>query len=148
MSYYEYVFVARQDLSNQQVESLSDDFSKMIEENGGKVTKTENWGLRNLAYKIKKNRKGHYVMLNVDAPHAAIAEVERNARLNEDVIRFMTIKVDELEEGESAVLRAKNSRDERPRRGGRDDRGGRDERGGRDDRGGRGGPDRRESREN
>lgn len=138
MSYYEYVFVARQELSSQQVDALSEDFTKIIEDNEGKVTKTENWGLRNLAYKIKKNRKGHYVLLNVDAPAGAISELERNARLNEDVIRYMTIRVDELEEGPSAVLRSKNSRDDRgPRRGGRD--------GDRRDGGGRDG-DRRESR--
>ncbi len=145
MSFYEYVFVARQDLSNQQVDALTADFTKLVEDNGGKVAKTESWGLRSLAYKIKKNRKGHYVLLNLDAPAGAVAELERNTRLNEDVIRFMTIKVDELEEGPSAVVRSKGSRDDHgPRRDDRgprrDDRGPRrDDRGPRrDDRGDRG----------
>lgn len=130
MPYYEHVFIARQDLSNQQVDALTADFTKIIEDNGGKVAKAENWGLRNFAYKIKKSRKGHYVLLNLDSPAPAVAELERNVRLNEDIVRHMTIRVDELEEGPSAVVRAKNSRDDRPpRRGGRDDR---DDRGDRD----------------
>jgi len=118
MALYEHVFVARQDISASQVESITADFSKVIEENGGKVAKNEYWGLKNLAYKIKKNRKGHYVLLNIDAPHAAITEMERQCRLHEDVMRFMTIRVDELEEGQSIVLRSKADRDRRPVRGG------------------------------
>jgi len=114
MALYEHVFIARQDVSASQVESITADFSKIIEENDGKVAKSEYWGLKNLAYKIKKNRKGHYVLLNIDAPHAAIAEMERQARLHEDVMRFMTIRVDELEEGQSIVLRSKADRDRRP----------------------------------
>ncbi len=117
MALYELVFIARQDITVTQVETITADFSKVIEENDGKVAKSEYWGLKNLAYKIKKNRKGHYVLLNLDAPHAAIKEVERQARLHEDVMRFMTIRVDELEEGQSIVLRSKADRDRRPQRG-------------------------------
>lgn len=127
MALYEHVFIARQDVSNTQVENITADFSKIIEENGGKVAKNEYWGLKTLAYRIKKNRKGHYVLLNVDAPHAAVAEMERQARLNEDILRFMTVRVEELEEGPSIVLRAKadkeNRRGPRPdNRGPRGDR--------------------------
>ncbi len=121
MALYEHVFIARQDISTSQVESITADFSKIIEENEGKVAKSEYWGLKNLAYKIKKNRKGHYVLLNIDAPHAAMAEVERQARLHEDVMRFMTIRVNEHEEGQSIVLRSKADKERRGPRG--DDRG-------------------------
>ena len=117
MALYEHVFIARQDISAAQVESITADFSKIIEENEGKVAKNEYWGLKNLAYKIKKNRKGHYVLLNIDAPHAAVAEMERQARLHEDVMRFMTIRVEELEEGQSIVLRSKADKDNRRPRG-------------------------------
>lgn len=115
MSLYEYTYIARQDIQPQQVDAITDEFTKIISDNGGNVAKTESWGLRPLAYRIKKYRKGHYVHLNVDAPHAAIAELERNARLHEDVIRYMTIRVEEFEEGDSVVLRS-NSRDSRPPR--------------------------------
>ena len=118
MSLYEYTYIARQDIQPQQVDAITAEFTKIIDDNGGKVAKTESWGLRTLAYRIKKYKKGHYVHLNLDAPHAAIAELERNARLHEDVIRYMTIRVDEFEEGDSVVLRSKD-RDSR----GRDDRG-------------------------
>jgi small subunit ribosomal protein S6 len=131
MPQYECVFIARQDISSSQVEGLIGQFSNIVEESGGKVANTEMWGLRNLAYRIKKNRKGHYVMLNLDAPSAAVQEMERNMRLNEDVIRYLTIRVNELEAGPSIVMQARHSRDERGGRGGRDERGGR---------GGRGGP--------
>ncbi|MCK0069879.1 MULTISPECIES: 30S ribosomal protein S6 [Kordiimonas] len=117
MALYEHVFIARQDISASQVESITADFSKIIEENEGKIAKSEYWGLKNLAYKIKKNRKGHYVLLNIDAPHAAVAEMERQARLHEDVMRFMTIRVEELEEGQSIVLRSKADKDNRRPRG-------------------------------
>jgi small subunit ribosomal protein S6 len=120
MATYEHVFIARQDVNASQVEGITADLSKIIEGNDGKVAKTEYWGLKNLAYKIKKNRKGHYVLLNIDAPHAAVAEMERQARLHEDVIRFMTIRVEELEEGDSIVLRAKADKE---RRGPREPRG-------------------------
>ena len=124
MAYYENVFLVRPDVSTQQVEGLATQFSEIVTAQGGKVTKTEHWGLRNLTYRIKKNRKAHYVMFNIDAPAAAIAEMERNMRLSEDVLRTMTVRVDELEEGPSAMLQNK----------GRDDtgRGGRRERRGRD----------------
>lgn len=116
MSLYEYTYIARQDIQPQQVDAITDQFAKIISDNGGEVAKTESWGLRNLAYRIKKYKKGHYVHLNLDAPYAAIAELERNARLHEDVIRYMTIRVDEFEEGDSVVLRSKD-RDSRPREG-------------------------------
>ena len=146
MPLYECVFIARQDISSNQVEGLVGQFTGIIEENGGQVAKTEMWGLRNLAYRINKNRKGHYALLNLDAPAVAIHEMERNMRLNEDVIRYLTIRVAELEEGPSIVLQSKHSRDDRGGRGGRGgfrgDRGG-DRGGGRgDDRGGGRGGDR------
>ena len=122
MPFYEHVFIARQDIQTAQVDAIADDFTKIIENNGGKVANREYWGLRNLTYRIKKNRKGHYVMLNLDAPAAALAELERNARLNEDVLRYMSIRVDALEEGPSIMMQ-KPPRDDRPRRDG--DRGGR-----------------------
>lgn len=148
MAYYECVFIARQDISTQQVEGLSDEFAQIIETGGGKVTKRESWGLRNLAFKIKKNRKGHYMLFNIDSPSDAVLEMERNMRLNEDVLRYMTVRVEELEEGPSAMMQQKDRRDDR--RGGpggrRDDRGGdrRDDR--RDDRRGDRGGDRGERR--
>lgn len=120
MSYYESVFLARPDITTEQVEGLADTFTKTIEEQGGKVASRENWGLRNLTYRIKKNRKAHYIMLNIDAPGPAIHEMERLMRLNEDVMRYMTIKVDELNEGPSVLMQNKSSRDERPRRENRD----------------------------
>lgn len=120
MSLYEHVFIVRQDVSQQAAEGLAETFKTIITENGGKVEKTEFWGIRTLAYKIRKNRKGHYILMNIDAPHAAVTEMERQMKLNEDVLRLMTIRVDELEEGPSAVL-ASRGRDDR--RGGRDDRG-------------------------
>ena len=119
MPLYEHVIIARQDISPQQVETLNDSMKSIIEEGGGKVAKTEYWGLRTLTYRIKKNRKGHYTLMNIDSPYPAVAEMERQLGLNEDVLRFKTFKVDELEEGESAMMR-KGGRDDR--RGGRDDR--------------------------
>ena len=128
MSFYESVFIARQDISTAQVDSLTETFENIIKDLGGSVPKKEQWGLRTLAYRIKKKRKGYYVLMNIDAPAGAIHEMERQMRLNEDVIRFLTTRVDELEEGPSAVLRAKERGDDRGRRGGRDDHGGRDDR--------------------
>ncbi|MDP6122246.1 MAG: 30S ribosomal protein S6 [Rhodospirillales bacterium] len=122
MAYYEHVFIARQDVSAPQVEGLTEDFSKLIEEQGGKVTKKEYWGLRSLAYKINKNRKGHYVLINLDAVPDTVLEMERQMRLNEDVLRYLTIRVDELEEGPSVIMQRGSGRDDRPRRSGRDDR--------------------------
>ena len=126
MAYYESVFIARQDLSSTQAEGLADTFQKVIEDQGGKVTKRESWGLRNLAYKVKKNRKGHYVMLKVEAPSNALLEMERNMRINEDVLRYMSVRVDELDTQPSAILQNKD----RGGRDGRDDRGPRRPRGG------------------
>lgn len=119
MPYYETVFVARQDVSAVQVEGLIEGFSSIIQDQGGKVTKKESWGLRNLAYRIKKNRKGHYVLLNLDAPPEAVKEMERNMRLNEDIIRFLTVRVEALEEGPSAMLKSRDERGDRGERGGR-----------------------------
>ena len=135
MSYYESVFIARPDISSAQNEALTDSFKTIVSENGGSVTKTEYWGLKTLAYRIKKNRKGHYSLMNLDAPTAAISELERNMRISEDVLRYMTLRVDELEEEPSIVMRSKGGRDDRGRR---DDRGPRGDRGPRDDRGPRG----------
>ena len=123
MPCYESVFIARQDISAAQTEGLTETFSKIIADNGGNVASTESWGLRTLAFKMNKNRKGHYVLMNIDAPAPALHEMERQMRINEDILRYMTIRVDELEEGPSAMLRNKD-RDDRPRRGGdRSDRG-------------------------
>src|SRR5687767_8265875 len=127
MPLYEHVFLARQDLAQAQVDALAENATKIIADNGGKVVKTETWGLRGLAYRIAKNRKAHYVMLDIDAPASAVAELERQTGINEDVIRFVTIRVDAHEKGPSAMMR----RSERDReRGGRDDRGDRGDRGG------------------
>ena len=124
MALYEHVFLARQDLAQAQVDALAENATKIIEEQGGKVVKTETWGLRGLAYRIAKNRKAHYVMLEVDGPSAAIVELERQIAINEDIIRYMTVRVDEHEAGPSAMMR-RNERD----RGGRGERGERGERG-------------------
>jgi len=139
MSLYETVFIARQDISGTQVDALADQFAGIIAEQGGEVKKRENWGLRNLAFRMKKNRKGHYVLFNVDAPSAAIVEMERNMRISEDILRYLTIRVDALEEGPSAVLQNRGRSDERDRDrgfgGDRDrdrDRGPRRDRDGRD----------------
>ncbi|WP_019833152.1 30S ribosomal protein S6 [Sphingomonas sp. PR090111-T3T-6A] len=124
MALYEHVFLARQDLAQAQVDALAENATKIIEELGGKIVKTETWGLRGLAYRIAKNRKAHYVMLEVDGPSAAIVELERQIAINEDIIRYMTVRVDEHEAGPSAMMR-RNERD----RGGRGERGERGERG-------------------
>ena len=135
MALYEHVFLARQDLAQAQVDALAENATRIVTENQGRVVKTENWGLRTLAYRIAKNRKAHYVMLEIDAPGDVVAELERQTQINEDVIRYMTVRVDALEEGPSAMMR-KQERD-RERRGDRD--GGRDGgRGDRPDRGERG----------
>jgi len=112
MPLYESTFIARQDLSKQDVTKLADNFSAIIQQGGGKVVKNEYWGLRGLAYKINKSRKGHYVMLGIDAPATALKEMERNLRNNEDVIRNLTIRVDAMEEGPSAMLQQSRSREE------------------------------------
>ncbi len=136
MPLYEHVFLARQDLSQAQVDALAEAATGIVESNQGKINKVETWGLRNLAYKIQKNRKAHYVMLNIDAPAGVVAELERQTQINEDVIRYMTVKVDQLEAGPSVMMR----KSDRDRRGGRDgergDRGDRGDRGPRRDRDG------------
>jgi small subunit ribosomal protein S6 len=130
MPLYEHVFLARQDLAQAQVDALAENATKIITDNGGTVAKTETWGLRSLAYRIAKNRKAHYVALDVDAPPAAIAELERQSNINEDVIRFLTIRVDELEKGPSAMMRRGDKDRDRDRgpRGDRGDRGDREDR--------------------
>ena len=120
MALYEHVFLARQDLSQAQVDALAASATEIIEKNNGKVTKTETWGLKNLAYKIDRNRKAHFVLLNIDGPGSVVAELERQTRINEDVIRYVTIRMDELEEGPSVMMR-KNDRD-RKKRSDREDR--------------------------
>lgn len=122
MALYEHVFLARQDVSAQQVEAMTETYKAVIEANGGAVTKVEYWGVKTLAYRIKKNRKAHYALFNLDAPAAAVAEMERQMAINEDVLRFMTVRVEELEEGPSAMLQRRD-RDDRPERGDRPDRG-------------------------
>ena len=131
MALYEHVFLARQDVSNTPVEALTKEFSDVIEQGGGKVTKSEYWGVKSLAYKIKKNRKAHFSLLNIDAPPAAVAEMERRMGISTEIIRFLTVKV-EQHETEPSVMMRKSDRDERGDRG---DRGGFGGRGG----GGRGG---------
>lgn len=139
MPLYEHVFLARQDLAQAQVDALAENATKIITDNEGKVVKTETWGLKSLAYRIAKNRKAHYVMLDIDAPPDALAELERQSNINEDIIRFLTIRVDEHEKGPSAMMRRNDrERGERGDRGDRGDRGGRPDRGNRGDRGERG----------
>ena len=134
MALYEHVFLARQDLAQAQVDALAEIATQIVNDNEGRVVKTENWGLRSLAYKIAKTRKAHYVMLAIDAPGSVIAELERQTQINEDIIRYMTVKVDTLEEGPTVMMR-KQDRD-RERRGDREGgREGRPDRGDRPDRG-------------
>ena len=120
MPLYEHIMLARQDVSAQQVEELTAQLKGVIEQMGGKVTKLEQWGVRTLSYRMRKNRKAHFTLFNVDAPSAALNEIERQERLNEDVLRYITVRVDEHEEGPSAMMR-KSDRDDRGDRG---DRGG------------------------
>ena len=119
MALYEHVLIARQDLSTTQAEGLIEHFGQILKDNEGKVVDTEYWGLKTMAYKINKNRKGHYAYLRSDAPSAAVHEMERLARLHDDVMRVMTIKVDAHDEGPSVVMQAKSSRDDRDRSRGR-----------------------------
>jgi small subunit ribosomal protein S6 len=124
MPLYEHVFLARQDASAQQVEEFTTQITGVIEGLGGKVTKTENWGVRSLTYRMNKNRKAHFMLLNIDAPAAVVSEIERQERINEDIIRYLTVRVDELEEGPSAMMRkTERDRDERGGGGFRGDRG-------------------------
>jgi small subunit ribosomal protein S6 len=140
MSLYEHVFLARQDLSQQQVDALVEQYKGVIEAGGGSIGRVENWGLKSLSYRIKKNRKAYYTLMDVTAPAAAVQEMERQMGLSEDVLRFMTIKVEAHEEGVSAMLQRRDDRGDRGPRGDRDrgdrDRGDRGDRGG--DRGDRG----------
>ena len=139
MALYEHVFLARQDVTPQQVDGLVENYKGVIEANGGKVGRVENWGLKSLTYRIKKNRKAHYALMDITAPAAAIQEMERQMRISEDVLRYMTVSVEAHEEGPSAMMQ-KRDRDDRPRRDGdRPDRGPREggfnrDRGDRDDR--------------
>ncbi len=123
MPYYESVFIARQDVSAGQVDGIADAFGELIGSHGGRITKREYWGLRNLAYRIKKNRKGHFVLFNIDAPSAAVQEFERSMRLHEDILRYLTIRLDELDDAPSAMMqgrsreraaRERRDREERP----------------------------------
>lgn len=133
MALYEHIYLARQDISAQQVEALTEQFRTIIEGLGGKIEKVEYWGVKSLAYRIKKNRKAHFTLLNIDAPPAAITEMERQSGINEDVIRLLTIRVEALEQGQSAMMRKRDD-DDRGDRGDRPDRGERG-RGPRPDRG-------------
>jgi small subunit ribosomal protein S6 len=143
MPLYEHVYLARQDVTAQQVEELTAQFKGIIEQMGGKVEKTEYWGVKSLSYRMRKNRKAHFTLMNVEAPPAALAEVERQQRLSEDILRYITIRVDEHETGPSAMMRKvdrdrdrddrRGDRGDRPRRDRDDDRPRRD----RDDRGSR-----------
>ena len=141
MALYEHVFLARQDLSQQQVDALVEQYKGVIEAGGGSFGRVENWGLKSLTYRVKKNRKAYYTLIDITAPADAVKEMERQMGLSEDVLRFMTIKVDKHEEGPSAMLqkrerddRERGERGDRPRFGDRD-RGERPPRGDRDDRG-------------
>jgi small subunit ribosomal protein S6 len=122
MRCYEHTFIARQDLSAQQAQTLAETYGNLIVEQGGEVSKTEYWGLRNLAYRIRKNRKGHYLHLNLRASAAAIDELERQERLSDDVIRYLTVKVDQLDDKPSILMQVRSSREERSRRHHDDDR--------------------------
>jgi small subunit ribosomal protein S6 len=125
MALYENVFIARQDVPATQVETLTNQFAELVTAQGGTVQKKEYWGLRSLAFRIKKNRKGHYTLLNIDAPSAAVKELERTMSINEDIIRYLTVRVDSLEEGPSAVMQRGADKLDRPGdRGDRGDRGG------------------------
>jgi len=133
MPLYEHIMIARQDISGAQAEGLIEEFSNIITEHGGSVVNHEYWGVRPMAYKINKNRKGHYAMLRLDAPAAAVQEMERLQRLHEDVMRQVSFRVEEHEEGQSAILQNKSGRDDRRGGRGRDDRGPREDRPKRDD---------------
>ena len=134
MPLYEHVYLARQDVSPQQVEALTAQFKNVIASLGGTVGKTEYWGVKSLAYRINKNRKAHFTLMNIDAPPAAIAEMQRQQSINEDILRVLTLRVDELEEGPSAQLRKREDDDRGDRRGPRGDRGDRCDRGDRPER--------------
>ncbi|MBV9113714.1 MAG: 30S ribosomal protein S6 [Hyphomicrobiales bacterium] len=113
MANYEHIFMSRPDVTAQQVEALIEQYKSVIEAGGGKVAKQEYWGVKSLAYKIRKNRKAHFTLLNLDAPHAAVAEMERQMRLSEDVIRFLTVRVEQHEEGPSIMMQKRDDRRDR-----------------------------------
>ena len=138
MPLYEHVFLARQDASTQQVDELTSQMTGIVQQLGGKVTKTESWGVRSLTYRINKNRKAHFVLLNIDAPPAAIAEIERQERISEEVLRYLSVRVEELEEGPSAMMRKADRDRDRDDRGGGGFRGDREGGGFRGDRDGGG----------
>jgi small subunit ribosomal protein S6 len=118
MPLYEHVYLARQDTSAQQVEEFTAQFKNVVEQMGGTVGKTEYWGVKSLSYRMRKNRKAHFTLMNIEAPPAAIAEIERQERLNEDILRYLTVRVDEHEAGPSAMMRkAERDRDRDERRG-------------------------------
>ena len=123
MRLYESVFIARQDISSQQVETMADEFAGIITNAGGKIHKREYWGLRSLAYRIKKNRKGHYIMFNLETDGATLKEYERIMGLNEDVLRFLNIRIEEVDEAPSIIMQNKGERGDRGDRGDRSDRG-------------------------
>lgn len=125
MRLYESVFIARQDISSQQVESMADEFAGIITNAGGKIHKREYWGLRSLAYRIKKNRKGHYIMFNLETDGATLKEYERIMGLNEDVLRFLNIRIEEVDEAPSIIMQNKGERGDRGERSDRGDRGSR-----------------------
>ena len=134
MPLYEHTFLARQDVTPQQVTGLMNTYKAVIEELGGKIGKTEYWGLKSTAYKIKKNRRAHYAFFNIEAPHEAVIEMERQMRISSDILRFLTVRVDELDDKPSIQMRKQDDR-ERGDRGDRGDRGGRFPRRDREDRG-------------
>ena len=115
MPLYEHVFLARQDISGQQVEALVEQYRGVLEANGGKVGKVENWGLKTLTYRVKKNRKAYYTLMNIDAPSAAVEEMERQMRFNEDILRYITIRVEQHDDGQSAMMQKRDDRPRRPR---------------------------------
>ena len=134
MAFYEHIYLARQDVTPQQVETLTEQFKTVIEANGGSIAKLEYWGVKTLAYRIKKNRKAHFTLLNINAPAAAVAEMERQMGINEDILRFMTIRMEEHEEGPSAMMRKREESDREDRGERRGPRGDRGDRGDRPDR--------------
>ena len=134
MALYEHIYLARQDVTPQQVETLTEQFKTVIEANGGSIAKLEYWGVKTLAYRIKKNRKAHFTLLNINAPAAAVAERERQMGINEDILRFMTIRMEEHEEGPSAMMRKREESDREDRGERRGPRGDRGDRGDRPDR--------------
>jgi small subunit ribosomal protein S6 len=119
MPLYEHVLLARQDVTSQQVEQMIDTYKGVIEQNGGRLEKIEMWGVKSLAYRIKKNRKAHFALLNIDAPPAAIAEMERQMQISEDILRFMTVRVEDLDSEPSAMMQKRDRDDRKDRERGR-----------------------------